>query len=566
MDTTDVTRWQRVLRIEGLSDPENASVLRWGYVMALVAMVLRIIFWVYTRRYWEDALITCLHSENFVRGLGLTHFSPGESPLHGFTSPLSVLIPLLGDLIHVGFGVEFLKLLSIPAAALTVLYLLAIGIHPKVRLPGPLIVLVMGYAAVEHHQILFGMAGMETQLATLVLIMSVYYTIAWRPVWLGASLGLCMLARPDFAFWTLIVGIYGFFRAPRDLPKVVGVALALYLPWIVFTTLYYGSPLPNTIIAKSLGYPHWWEKVDTINLAVIKRQVWMGLAEHLHLLLGPTFGGHGAGIHIFFTNGPESPIANLMFGFAVLGGLAILIRRRWELWPPAAWVVVYSLYYVFLVPTIFTWYKVPFALMLLLVSVWGIAAVSSFLPWSRLRKGLLSVFALAYVGVFAAVLPLTFQTERQIQAYIENPVRKAAGLYLAEHMKPDEAVGCEPLGYISYYSRGNVYDWPGLASRKVVAWSRKHPDGNLEKMLKALRPEYLFIRDLEYLYWFEDTTWINEDYHVVAVFQVDPKVSDRIRWIDRNIDTSFRLFKKNRPDDARPYDRSLLPKGKERSD
>lgn len=551
----------RFLAIEGLDAPENRSAVRWAFGIALGAALIRIVFWVLTQRYWEDALITCLHAENFALGHGLTHVRPGEPPLHGFTSPLSVLVPLIGDLMHVGFGVDFIKLVSLPAAALTVLFLLAIAIHPSVSLPLPLAVLVMGYAAFEHHQILWGMAGMETQLATLALIASLYYTIAWRPAWLGLSLGVCMLARPDYAFWCLIVGAYALLKDWRRMPLVVGLALSVYLPWIVFCLWHYGSPIPNTVVAKGLGYAKWYDKVDSIDFFALKRQVWMMMAEHLHVLLGPTFAGHGAGMHRFFTDGSESPIANLMFGFVVTGTIALVIQRRMTLWPLAAVAIVYSLYYVFLVPIVFGWYKVPYILTLLLLAAWGLHAAARLLPGAW-RNRVLWGCTVCYLALFVSVLPWTFWTERQIQVHVENAVRKQAGLYLREHMEPDEAVGCEPLGYIAYYSRGNVYDWPGLASRKVVAWSKEHPgERNLENMLKALQPEYLFLRDVEVLYWFKDPDWFKQRYHVERSFSVDPEAARKILWLDRNIDTDFKIYKKNRAGDP-PRDDSLWPQPK----
>lgn len=552
---------QRGLKLEGLDDHENRFVVRAAFCIAAVAMVLRIVFWIYTQRYWEDALITCLHSENMALGLGLTHVRPGEPPLHGFTSPLSVLVPLLGDLMRVGFGIEFLKLVSIFASALTVFYVLAICIHPKVRLSPPLAIIAMGYVAVEHHQILWGMAGMETQLAVLILLMSLYYTMTLRVVPLGLSLGLCMLIRPDYAFWTIISGVYVLFQRPRVFLKVAGIALALYAPWIVFTLIHYGSPIPNTVIAKGLGYPQWYEKVGTLDLFNIKRHTWMVLAEQLHVHLGPMFAGHGASLHLFYTRGFESPVANLMFGFAVLGTLVIALRRQWVLWPLVAVVVVYSVYYVYLVPVIFGWYKMPYIVTLLLVSLRGIQSVTGWISsrtWQIRTEG---VFAAVYLGLFISVLPLTFYAERMIQKYVENDVRMPAGRYLNEHMKADEAVGCEPLGYMGYYSRGNVYDWPGLASRTVVEWSRNQPRErrSLENMCKDLLPEYLFLRDLEVLYHFKDNDWLKAQYHVVKVFQVAPENRDKIPWLDRNVDTIFRIYKRNRPGDELPYDASLFP-------
>ncbi len=549
------------LRIAGVDDRSNRSAVKAAGWIALVAMVIRIVFWCYTQRYWEDALITCLHAENMASGLGLTHVRPGEPPLHGFTSPLSVLVPLIGDLMRVGFGVEFLKLVSIPASALTVLYLLGICIHPKVRLSTPLAIIAMGYAAVEHHQILWGMAGMETQLAVLILIMSVYYTMTLDAIPLGISLGLCMLVRPDYAFWTVISGIYVLFNRPKAFLPVTGIALAVYLPWIIFTLLYYGSPIPNTVLAKGLGYTKWYQKVPELSFFAIKRHTWLMMAEQLHVHLGPMFAGHGASVHLFFTKGAESPIANFMFGFSVIGTLTIFFKRLWVLWPLVAVVVVYSLYYVYVVPVVFGWYKMPYILTLLLLSLRGLQWAGEWIKNVKWRGRWEGGFAAVYLGLFIGVLPISFYTERMIQIYVENGVRMQAGLYLKEHMKPDEAVGCEPLGYMSYYSRGNVYDWPGLANRTVVAWSESQPPDRrcLENMVKDLKPEFLFLRDIEVLYFFKSSDWLKESYHVEKVFQVDPEIAPKIPWLDRNMDTIFRIYKKNHPDDAQPYDNSLFP-------
>ncbi len=549
-----------MLGIEGLAAPENRAAAKWGLGLALLAMLVRAGFWAYTQRYWEDALITCLHSENFVQGLGLTHVRPGEPPLHGFTSPLSVLVPLMGDFMHVGFGIEFIKLVSIPAAALTVLYLLGICIHSSVRLPLPLTVMVMGYAAFEHHQMLWGMAGMETQLAALAIVGSLYHAVAWHPKRLGVWLGICMLARPDYCFWCAIVGVYGLFRDWRRMGWVVGLACAVYLPWIAFTLWEYGSPVPNTIIAKNQGYRHWYRGKQNIGLEDVAWQFWKVMSTKLHVMLGPTFFGHGALLVVFQPHQGMSPIGNVMFGFSALGAVALALGRRFTLWPLVLCVIIYSLYFAFLVPLVFGWYRVPYLLTLLLLAAWGIHTAVRAIPNAGIRSGILWAFTTVYLGAFACVLPWTIHTEHQIQHLIENKVRMPAGLWLREHMKPDEAVGGEPLGYIGYYSRGNVYDWPGLASLKVVAWSQSvpAPKRNIENMLKELQPEYLFLRDSQLNKWFKDPQWFRAHYHPVAVFQVSPEDRKKILWLGFNVDTSFRMLKKNRSGDA-PYDDSLWP-------
>lgn len=553
------TRLSHLLALKGLDRAEHRLAVRWGLCWAAVAMALRVLFWGYTGRCWEDSLTACLHAENFVRGLGLTHFHPGEAPVQGFTSPFSVFVHIAGEVLHHGWGIGLLQLLSIPAAGLTILFLLALGIHASFRLPLPLLVMVMGYAAIEHHQILWGMSGMETQFSVLLLVASLYYAVAWNPTRLGLSVGLCMLARPDYAFWTVIIGAYALFREPRALFRIVALALAAYGPWLLFATVYYGSPIPNTIIAKGLGFAPWWEKAGGVNFFTIKRQIWLTMSEQLHVMLAPTFCGHGTGVKVLYTGGPESPIANAMFAFSVLGTLALLIRRQYAWWPVAACAVGYSLYYVFGVPALFGWYKMPLLLTLLLLAARGLQAATGRLPGERFRSGAQWALALLYLALFAAVLPRTFEAERRIQRDIENPVRKAAGLYMAGVLQSGEAIGCEPLGYMAYYSRGEVYDWPGLCSRKVVAWSKAHPgERSLEAMLKHFQPEYLFLRDLEVRFVFKDPEWLRGQYHPVRVFAADAKAVEQIPWVDRNIDTNYRIYRKNHVGDA-PYDAALWP-------
>lgn len=63
------------------------------FIVCLIASVaIRVFFWIYTQRIWEDTLITVRHAENAAAGLGLTHHTGHGQLVHGFTSAISVLI------------------------------------------------------------------------------------------------------------------------------------------------------------------------------------------------------------------------------------------------------------------------------------------------------------------------------------------------------------------------------------------------------------------------------------------------------------------------------------------
>ena len=67
-------------------------------VAVLIGLTVRVVFWQVTDRKFEDGLITVVHAVNAVNGIGLTHH-PGEPVTHGFTTAISVLVPLVGELL-----------------------------------------------------------------------------------------------------------------------------------------------------------------------------------------------------------------------------------------------------------------------------------------------------------------------------------------------------------------------------------------------------------------------------------------------------------------------------------
>ncbi|MCX5758522.1 MAG: hypothetical protein NTU83_08465, partial [Candidatus Hydrogenedentes bacterium] len=434
------------------------------------------------------------------------------------------------------------------AGGFAVLYALAIAIHPRIKLPVPLAILVMGYLASEHHQILYGMSGMETQITTCILLASIYYLIAEKPAALGISLGFCMLARPDFAFWTLIAGIYGLFRLRGRMIGVVGIAAGIYLPWIAFATWYYGSPVPNTLIAKNLGYYLWTRDPNL---------TWRLALEHIRLrmtgnygdetilqALGPSFAGHGTHFRALFND--RGMICDAMGALALMGTVVATWRRQWAFLPIIAFAACYACYYVFLVAVPFGWYLMPFLAVVIWLSARGLQALSGLVPGPHMRTVFLTLVAALYLAPFIAYTPKAFLTEKRIQEQVENNVRKPIGLYLGRVMQPNETVACECLGYVAYYSRRTVYDWPGLASRKVVAFSKAHPEiRSLLGMIAHLRPDYLVLRHRDYLdakdYY---CPWLATKYKIVASFEADDNKVRDIFLINQNIDLAFYVLKR----------------------
>ena len=82
------------------------------------------------------------------------------------------------------------------------------------------------------------------------------------------------------------------------------------------------------------------------------------------------------------------------------------------------------------------------------------------------------------------------------QAEVENNVRMQIGLWLRQNVKPGETVYLEPLGYIGFFSRAHVLDYPGLVSPRSVA-AVKATTGDFAAVAERLDPDWLVLRPLE---------------------------------------------------------------------
>src|SRR5438094_798456 len=221
-----------------------------GFIAAAVAA--RLVFWTTTNRMFEDGLTTITHARNVPLGLGLVHHA-GEGNVHGFTSALGVLIPLVGELISQGSGIAAMRIASLIAVCVALAYArltcrnLGLSAFPTA--------FVLAYLAFDQNMIFYGMAGMETQVAVAVILAGVYHVRRNDIVASGIWLGLAPLARPEFVLWVAPALAYLAVTHLRRAFAPAGIASAIVAPWLIFTTAYYGSPVPNTVLAKSAVSP-----------------------------------------------------------------------------------------------------------------------------------------------------------------------------------------------------------------------------------------------------------------------------------------------------------------------
>jgi hypothetical protein len=479
----ELISWSKVL----------TAVLRRHTLLAIwlvVAIGVRVAFWALTDRTWEDALITVANARNAVEGVGLTNH-PGDGIVHSFTSAASVLIPLIGELLNHGWGLNAVRIASLLATVASIAYGYAIA--RRLGLGAWTTSFALGYLALNLHHVFYGMAGMETQVAVAVVLAGTYHVLAGHHLRSGLAGGLAILARPDLILFAVPVLLWAATSGGRPLLRTGAATAVVVLPWVIFTTLYYGSPVPHSIPAKALI----WSPL---------RSMGESTAEAVRVLGQQASTGFANAVRGFTPFYEDTFVISaplpLSIGLAIGATMLVLTvvgawttRRVPRWWPAVSFVALFAVYRALLLPaSYFDWYLPPFTALCALLIAAALQRASLRTP--MFARGLVVVLL---VGV-AVHLPFTFALESRIQREVEDGVRRPVGQYLHEVMTPDEEFMAESAGYFGFYSRRTIWDQPGLTSPTSYAATRTLPqeDRRVEGLLNALRPDWAVLRPMEW--------------------------------------------------------------------
>jgi hypothetical protein len=507
----------------------------WGIIAA--AFIVRLAFWIYTDRVWEDSLITLAAVRNAFTPTGLTHH-PGEGHVYSVTSALFVLIPLIGEVIHRGAGGVALRSVSLVGGSLAVLFTFLIC--RRLGLGRWSILLATVYVAVDHEEIFYGMSGMDTQVATTILLASVFFVLRGDTLWSGLTFGLAMLARPDFILWVAPAVAYMLWK--RGLPEALraaGLAALLFAPWLVFTQLYYGTIIPETILAKAVVFSPVRLILGTGGLGPAD---WISNAFHL-------YGTDLTWFSPFYEGGAvtRAPLPLALGMLISLFVLVLAVQGAWRTrhvpgWLPAiAYAALFVVYRVFFLgaAATFGWYLPPFRAMVIVLAAAGLARFVRVFP----RFG--PVFACGLAALFALSSVMLFPLDKRAQE-IENAVRIEAGRFLGRDANPSQTVVSESSGYVGYYSAARLEDYPGLTSPTSyhVLASAPPRDRSLVYLIATLRPDYAVLRPAEKTYLGQRYPDLASQYRVVATFHSD-LVLDNWGIAAESIDRTFYIVRRS---------------------
>jgi len=460
------------------------TTLRQNPVLAIfiaLGLATRLVFWLYTGRIWEDALITVTAARNVWEGFGLTHHA-SEPYVQSFTSPISVLIPIMGEAFHE--GIAALRLSSLAACVATIYFAYRIGILLGFRLIAH--VFVLAYLACDQLQIFFGMSGMETQVVTAIAIATLYFYLSrsWRA--LGIVCGLASISRPEFIMFLLPpLGLALLLFHRRAFLSVIKYALPIALPWYCFATLYYGSAVPNTIVAKSWSYrirpfaggsleDMWQFTVESWRDYAPFKEFWQSYHAPL----------------------PDLALKAIVTAVVLLfvGGVVFGARRKPVLLLPAAAVCGFVFYRnTTILNSYYMWYLPPFVALAFIIAGYGVSQFYERFPKLAVPLGL--ALALCY----SLHLPFSMPLDKKVQTAIDVNIRERVGYTLSTMMtKPEDTVVLEPLGFMGWAAfNKTIYDYPGLGSKVAVRTMKNLPIPKIADLVNALQPSYTVLRPNE---------------------------------------------------------------------
>lgn len=224
----------------------QASALLWGTVGCLLLLA-----WVRTAWVCDDAFITMRVVENTLNGFGPVWNVSERVQVYTHPAWFLILLPVLrvvGD----GYFAALVPCAICTAATFALLARLA---PDRMLLP----ILIVASLLWSQAFVDFSSSGLENSLVHCLVVAFAIVTV--RPETdVGARLAqaafvaaLLFLTRPDAWIFTLPVLLNLTWRAwhvDRRALLTAGIATGPAVAWLLFATIYYGSPVPNTALAK----------------------------------------------------------------------------------------------------------------------------------------------------------------------------------------------------------------------------------------------------------------------------------------------------------------------------
>ncbi|MBN1212054.1 MAG: hypothetical protein JXA92_05700 [candidate division Zixibacteria bacterium] len=418
-------------------------------IIFLSAVIARLAFNYLTGFMADDAFITFRYAENIAAGNGFV-YNIGEKVL-GTSTPFFTFI----------LSVFAVLSISVPTAALFV-SLIASGLTAVVLFRfaqllrfSHFIALPAVCYALWPRSIPTDACGMETAFFTLLIISAFYFQHKQLRLYAVGMATLAAVTRPEGLGLLILLTAYNFFSDRQRRWSYIIIPAIILVPWLALSTLYFGTPIPNSITAKLALYSRFGDTSFWDKLAYL-----MGWHKY--------------------------------YGYPLL--LAALFGSRWLIKKQnfgrleVIWMVGTVLFYLFSRTRVFFWYIVP---VFPVYFIFIMAAVPYFFDKINYPAHKQKTAAVLLTLLMAAVLLAgNYQPvirHRESRDFYTN-IHQQIGYYLYSHTNKNDLVAAEDIGYMGYYSKRRILDRDGLVSPEAIPYNR---EGRYRDLIIDRKPDWL---------------------------------------------------------------------------
>ena len=430
----------------------------------------------------DDAMITFRVAENLAYGQGFV-YNVGEH-VQVTTTPLYAIILAIGTWIA-GSAPNAALILNISLSALIPILTYEVGRRLSgwiTGLSGALLIGLMPLLVIAF--------SMESYLYVALILASMLAYLAQRYTLAGVLIGFTTLSRGDAVLLGACLLTYDFLAQRRLLWRLIVPAIGIPALWYLFATVYYGSPFPATLSAKTAQ-----GEFD-----------WLGQ----HFLSG----------FLEYWDDWTDDYSLLFYLFPILMGVglvrAVQTDSRWLILIGRD--VLYIAAFVGLGVTFAEWYYAPLMPGFALLTGRGIEFVAH-LPARFIAKAesdtktdrqawIAGGVAVLIIGVLMMTL---YPVTRDIIAV--NPDWKAqvypdTARWIAENTSAASNLSTIDIGHLGYWSQRPIIDIVGLAQPDVPPHIA---EGDFGYAIQHYQPDMVLIGAL-WLPEIQSTPWFQADY------------------------------------------------------
>ncbi len=462
--------------------------------IVLIALLIRVTY-AATNPTLDDAFITFRYVRNLARGIGFV-YNPGERVL-GTTTPFYTL--LLTPFALAGADIILIsKIINIIASAANVILVFAIA---RRKFGDWLALLAAMLLTISTNNVWAASTGMETELNVLILLSVAFAYIIERYDAVAVLGAIAFMTRPDDLILLAVIGAWHLVKVIRTKQSFPTHPLVIFilclLPWLIFATIYFGSPIPNSVIGKAASYR-----------VPIADNVTMYAQQYGFTL---------------------SSVRGLIVTIPFVIGLVVILSQRDDFIIFPSYFIIYSAVFVLLGARLGSgWYWQPLWPVHNIIVAGGIGLIAGmaqgrFELVERFKRPITVVIVLAITLLWATTLKARFVDfqwwdDREI---IELQV---VGQWINQNSAPNATVGLETIGAIGWFSDRYIVDEGGLVSPPVAEINARTGKPDPIAVLQTFQPDY-------YIAWIhgelgdimsspEQKEWFTAHYQSVGTFDV----------------------------------------------